>query len=93
MRDYGRDEDGRLDADIQETGASKSQREKIQAVADIIQEQQRDYDGGSVPYDDVVDAGVAAGLTERDVEGVVKKLRDKGSVYEPEQGRLKFVGL
>jgi len=32
-------------------------------------------------------------LTERNVEGVIKKLRDKGSVYEPEQGRLKFVGL
>jgi len=93
MRDYGRDEDGRLDADIQETGASKSQREKIQAVADIIQEQQREYDDGSVPYDDVVEAGVAAGLTERNVEGVIGKLRDKGSVYEPEQGQLKFVGL
>jgi replicative DNA helicase Mcm len=93
MRDYGRDEDGRLDADIQETGASKSQREKIQAVADIIQDAQHDHDDGSVPYDDVVEAGVAAGLTERNVEGVVKKLRDKGSVYEPVQGRLKFVGL
>jgi replicative DNA helicase Mcm len=93
IRDYGRDEDGRLDADIQETGASKSQREKIHAVADIIQEKQREHDDGSVPYDDVVDAGIEVGLTERNVEGVIKKLRDKGSVYEPEQGRLKFVGL
>jgi replicative DNA helicase Mcm len=93
MRDYGRDEDGRLDADIQETGASKSQREKITRLADIIQEIQHDHEDGEAPYDAVVDGGIEAGMKESNVEHLIQNLRDKGSVYEPDQGRLKFVGL
>lgn len=37
MRDFGQDEDGNFDADIQETGTSKSQKDRKQTLAKTIQ--------------------------------------------------------
>lgn len=56
MQDYQRDEDGTLDADIQEVGQSKSQRDRKNAVVSEIQSQMSNGDDASAAIEDVVAA-------------------------------------
>ncbi|MHA1408918.1 MAG: hypothetical protein ACTSQY_01130 [Candidatus Odinarchaeia archaeon] len=68
------------------TGAPKSQRDKIQALYDIISSLEKEQ-GGSAPIEEIIKRGVEEyQLTEEFIHGTIRKLLDEGSLYEPEPG-------
>lgn len=89
LRDVGIDpESGKLDADMIETGSSKSQRERMKMLESVIKELDSEYRGGA-PYNKVVDEMVAAGFEEDRVEAAIEKQLEDGTVYEPAADRLR----
>jgi len=79
-------ETGKFDIDILMTGAPKSQRDKIQALYDIISSLEKEQ-GGSAPIEEIIKRGVEEyQLTEEFIHGTIRKLLDEGSLYEPEPG-------
>jgi replicative DNA helicase Mcm len=92
LRDIGVDpETGQFDADVVETGTSKSQRDRIKNLLELIRTLQDEYERGA-PREEVLDRAVAdLGLDESKVEDQLQKLRTKGDIYEPSPGTLRAV--
>jgi replicative DNA helicase Mcm len=89
LQDIGVDpETGQFDADVVETGTSKSQRDRIKNLKGLIDELEDDYDGG-VPVDVVVEEAESIGLNPGKAEGEIDKLKQKGEVYEPQTNHLR----
>lgn len=82
MRDYGFDpEAGQFDADIVETGMSKSQRDRIQMLLKTIDELAREHEDGA-PFDAVVSTMTEYGYPEDKIVDSIQSAKDKGSCYE-----------
>jgi replicative DNA helicase Mcm len=81
MRDVGLDPDnGQLDADIVETGTARSQDERIEWIKQYI----REHAGAEpVPFDALQTAAEEHGIGENQLKYEVKKLKQKGEIYEP----------
>jgi replicative DNA helicase Mcm len=91
LEDIGMDpETGEFDADVVETGTSKSQRDRIKSIKDLIRRIEEEYDEGA-PRDVVVERAEENDIEESKVTHEIQKLRDKGEVYEPKQGVLRLV--
>lgn len=89
LNDIGIDpETGEFDADIVETGTSKTQRERIHSVKEVIQELEEEYDDGA-PEEEVKTECTEAGMDSMKVDDEIEKLRRKGEVYEPSTGNLR----
>lgn len=89
LRDVGIDpESGEFDADIIETGSSKSQRERMKKLKSVIEELNDEYADGA-PYDEVVEEMVAAGVEREKAEEAIGKQLEKGIVYNPGSGKLR----
>ncbi|RZN14722.1 MAG: minichromosome maintenance protein MCM [Methanosarcinales archaeon] len=82
-------ETGMLDADIISVGTSKSQRDKIHILRDIIKELQHAHDGVA-PYEDVIVHAEEQGINREKVEDVLSKLKNSGEIYEPKNGYVKI---
>ncbi|WP_136600717.1 LAGLIDADG family homing endonuclease [Salinigranum halophilum] len=82
-------ETGEFDADVIETGRSKTQRDRIKNLKGLISELESEYEEGA-PLDEVLDrAEVDLGLDRSKAEDELEKLRRKGEVYEPQQNHLR----
>jgi replicative DNA helicase Mcm len=94
MRDFGRDEEGNYDADIQETGESKSQRDKRQHIGELCKEIQGEHEDGMAPLEEIVEVAMEAGYGKNQTEHiVVEKGKNAGAFIEPKgDGRFKFLG-
>ena len=89
LQDIGVDpETGRFDADVIETGTSKTQRDRIKSIRTLIAEIEDDYDEGA-PVDEVLSRAAEAGIDESKAEHEIEKLRQRGEVYEPQSGHLR----
>ncbi|MCU4717875.1 LAGLIDADG family homing endonuclease [Halapricum hydrolyticum] len=89
LQDIGVDpETGELDADVVETGTSKSQRDRIQNIRGIIADIQNEYDDGA-PVDVVVERAEEVGIDESKAEHEIEKLKQQGEIYEPTHGNLR----
>jgi len=87
MEDVGIDpETGDYDADVVETGSSRSQEQKMKLTKQLIEEAADEHTGIGAKQDDVVEALQAEGYTERQAEHSIDKLLEKGHVYNPQQG-------
>ncbi|KAB1197512.1 MULTISPECIES: minichromosome maintenance protein MCM [Haloferax] len=84
LRDIGMDpETGEFDADIVETGRSKTQRDRIRDVLDVIRTLQDEYEDGA-PHDEVIErANAEFSMEEKKVADQLDKLKMKGEIYEP----------
>lgn len=91
MKEIGKDEDGNYDADVVETGTSKSQRDRIKNMKGLLQELDAEYDEGA-PVDVIVDRAEEMGISESKCMHEIDKLKQKGEVYEPEASNLRYVG-
>ena len=90
LRDIGMDpETGNFDADIVETGTSKSQRDRIKDLKHLIEELEDEYDEGAPVSEVVSRAGSDLGLEESKAETEIENLRRKGEVYEPRTDYLR----
>ncbi len=89
LQDIGVDpETGQFDADVVETGTSKSQRDRIKNIKGLIAEIEDEYEEGA-PVDEVLDRAGEIGMDPGKAEEEIEKLRRKGEVYEPQQNHLR----
>ncbi|WP_128903939.1 LAGLIDADG family homing endonuclease [Halorubrum amylolyticum] len=89
LKDIGVDpETGQFDADVVETGTSKSQRDRIKNIKGLIADIEEEFEEGA-PVDEVLDRAGEIGMDPGKAEGEIEKLRTKGEVYEPKQGHLR----
>ena len=91
LQDIGVDpETGEFDADVVETGQSKSQRDRIKNIKSLISEVEEEYDEGA-PREEVLDRAEEIGMERSKAEHEIEKLRQKGDVYEPQTDHLRTV--
>lgn len=94
MQQVGVDpETDEYDVDIVETGTSQSQHERIESIKATISAIVDEPGVGSVgaPIEEIRESAVATGISESKVDHTIEKLKDKGEVYEPEDGELLLV--
>ncbi|WIV68433.1 LAGLIDADG family homing endonuclease [Natrialbaceae archaeon AArc-T1-2] len=89
LQDIGVDpETGEFDADIVEAGTSKSQRDRIKNLKQLISDVEEEYDDGA-PTDVVLERADEVGLDRSKAEHEIEKLKQKGEVYEPSTDTLR----
>ncbi|MHB9287334.1 minichromosome maintenance protein MCM [Halobacteriales archaeon Cl-PHB] len=89
LKDIGMDpETGEFDADVVETGTSKSQRDRIKNIKALISDIEDEYDEGA-PVDVVVERAEEAGMEASKAEHEIEQLKQKGEVYEPRTDHLR----
>ncbi|WP_123623711.1 LAGLIDADG family homing endonuclease [Halorubrum sp. CSM-61] len=89
LKDIGVDpETGQFDADVVETGTSKSQRDRIKNIKGLIADVEEEFEEGA-PVEEVLDRAGEIGMDPGKAEQEIEKLRTKGEVYEPKQGHLR----
>lgn len=92
MQDYQTTEDGTLDSDIAETGSSKSQKDRKQAVKDCIKEKQNESDENHAYVDEVVDA-LSEDYEENQIQHDIESFSQEGEVVEPQPGKtIRWLG-
>jgi len=83
LQDVGIDpETGEFDADIVETGSSKSQRDRVKSIKSIIEDLCEEYENGA-PRDEIIERASDVGFDKEKIEDEIVKLRNRGEVYEP----------
>jgi len=89
LKDIGVDpETGEFDADVVETGTSKTQRDRIRGIKDIVGELQDEYDDGA-PIEEVLDEAETNGMERSKAEHEIDKLKQKGELYQPNKNHLR----
>ncbi|SEN67780.1 replicative DNA helicase Mcm [Halorientalis persicus] len=89
LEDIGMDpETGELDADVIETGTSKSQRDRIKNLKTLIGDIEDEYDEGA-PVERVLERAEEAGMERSKAEHEIDKLKQQGEVYEPRNDHLR----
>lgn len=89
LKQVGLDEDeGTFDADIIEASSSKSQRERIKIVKEIVAANEPDFDTG-VPIGKVLDWAEEDDIRREKAKHEIEKLKGRGELYEPSGGCLR----
>ncbi|MEZ3116282.1 ATP-binding protein [Halobaculum sp. MBLA0147] len=93
LQDIGVDpETGEFDADVVETGTSKSQRDRIKNLKDLLREVDEEYeDEPGAPRDQVLERADEVGMDRSKVEDEIEKLKTKGDLYMPDGDHIKVV--
>ncbi|MDD3043142.1 MAG: LAGLIDADG family homing endonuclease [Methanosarcinaceae archaeon] len=93
MKNVGVDpETGAFDADIIASGTSKSQRDKIKILRDIIKKVSERHPGGKAPLEEVyMEADKEQGINREHAESHIKKMLTKGDLFKPDQNHIKLV--
>ncbi|MEA5388409.1 ATP-binding protein [Haloarculaceae archaeon H-GB11] len=81
-------ETGEFDADVVETGQSKSQRDRIKNIRGIIAELEEEYDEGA-PVEVIIERAEEVGMDASKANHEIEKLKQKGEVYEPRTDHLR----
>lgn len=81
-------ETGEFDADVVETGQSKTQRDRIKNIKALISDIEEEYEEGA-PIEEILERAGEVGLDADKAEQEIEKLRRKGEVYEPTQDHLR----
>ena len=87
-------ETGQFNADKHTQGSMKdhtpgSQEERMDTVRDVLQE--LNPERGGVPKQEIIDACAERGMDVDKANGIVKKLKRSGDVYEPQTGEYRLV--
>ncbi|MFB6242642.1 MAG: LAGLIDADG family homing endonuclease [Halobaculum sp.] len=93
LEDIGIDpETGEFDADVVETGTTKSQRDRIKGVKELLRTVDEEYeDEPGAPRDQVMKRADEEGMERSKVEKEIERLREKGDVYTPDGDHIKLV--
>ncbi|WP_224448033.1 minichromosome maintenance protein MCM [Haloprofundus salilacus] len=90
LQDIGVDpETGQFDADVVETGQSKTQRDRKMNLRKLISDIEGEYDGGAPVEVILEEAEEKLGISEQKAEKEIEGLKRKGELYEPTQGHLR----
>lgn len=82
-------ETGEFDIDMVESGVSGSQRNRLQAIKQIIEAEAGDED--SVEIEKVVEKAAEKDISEDQAEEVISRLKRDGELFEPEQGKIQRI--
>ena len=74
-------ETGRVDIDKIMVGVTKSQRDRITRILEIIREIEKEY--GSAKKSEIIDRAAEVGIPEVEAEKAIEKLRKDGHIYDP----------
>lgn len=90
LEDVGIDpETGEPDADIMETGKSKTQRDRIKSVESLIKELEPEYQEDGVPLEVLYEKAEEHGFDQSKVEHAVEGMKQAGEVYEPSNKHIR----
>jgi len=90
LQDIGVDpETGEFDADVVETGTSKTQRDRKMSINGLIEEIAKEYENGAPYEEEVLDRAAEIGIDGSKAEKEIESLKRRGEVYEPNQGYLR----
>ncbi|UWG46492.1 DNA endonuclease related to intein-encoded endonuclease [Halanaeroarchaeum sp. HSR-CO] len=81
-------ETDQYDADVIETGTSKSQRDRIKNIKHLIEDIESEFDEGA-PVDEVLARAEEVGMERSKAEHEIEKLKQRGEVYEPSTDHLR----
>ena len=76
-------ETGRVDIDKIMVGVTKSQRDRLTHVLDIIKELEKEY--GTAKKSEIIERAVSEGIPESEAEKAIEKLRLDGHIYDPKR--------
>ncbi|MDV0446586.1 hypothetical protein MsAg5_04310 [Methanosarcinaceae archaeon Ag5] len=82
---------GQLDADIIASGISKSQRDKIGIIKDIIRTISERTPGGKASRKEVFAEAEKSNISQEEMEVTLNKMRQKGEILEPDVDHLKLI--
>ena len=89
LADIGIDpETGQFDVDVIETGKSKTQRDRVRTIKDII-ERLNEKDGAT--KDAIISKAKSHGISEDKCKHQLGKLKDKGELYSPQGEEYKVI--
>jgi replicative DNA helicase Mcm len=84
-------ETGLVDIDKIAVGVTKSQRDRLTHVLDIIRELEREFNA-PVMKSEIVDKALKEGISEKEVESSIDRLKQDGQIYDPNRNdRYKVV--
>ena len=91
LRDLGVDpEVGNFDADVVETGATETERDKVLILIGVIDELEEEYDKGA-PVEQVVKRCESQGLSPDETERLIEKKKERGEMYMPAADYLRTI--
>ncbi|MFQ5816159.1 MAG: minichromosome maintenance protein MCM, partial [Candidatus Hydrothermarchaeaceae archaeon] len=82
-------EAGKVDIDKIMVGVTKSQRDRINEILHVIRALEEEF--GTAKKSEVVQRCSDKGISERNVEELLEKLKRDGNIYEPKHGNYKIV--
>jgi replicative DNA helicase Mcm len=88
LRQVGRDEQGLFDIDSIYVGVTKSQRDKMEAILDIIKKLE-EQSGAPVPVDAVIEQAALENMDAAFANRALTQLKQDGILFEPKAGFLK----
>lgn len=92
LRTVGIDsQSGEVDASVLNGGSSKSQRDVIRMVREVLQERGRKYPAGKVPVQDLFNEAEQHGIKKERIETTLKKMTSKGDVLMWGKEHVKLV--
>ncbi|WJK63735.1 ATP-binding protein [Halobacterium salinarum] len=91
LQDIGVDpETGEFDADVVETGQSKTQRDRVKNIKALIGEIEEEFDDGA-PVEEVLDRAEEIGMDAGKAEHEIEKLKERGELYQPNTDHLRSI--
>jgi replicative DNA helicase Mcm len=91
LQDIGVDpETGEFDADVVETGQSKTQRDRVKDIISIVEEIENEFENGA-PIEEVLDTAEEHGTERSKAEHQIDQLKQQGELYEPNPGHLRSI--
>jgi replicative DNA helicase Mcm len=82
---------GKLDIDVLTTGKSKSQRDKVFQLLDLIEKLDKENSGNGASEEEVYKQGMSEGLSAEFIRENISQFKRKGDLYSPKDGLLKSV--
>jgi replicative DNA helicase Mcm len=80
-------ESGKVDIDILMTGKSRSQRQNMERIMEIIKNLEGEF-GGAAPIEEIKKLASAEGIRERFVDQMIEEEERRGHLYEPKPGLI-----
>jgi replicative DNA helicase Mcm len=82
---------GAFDVDIVATGTSKSQRDKIHTLMDVIRDVADRNPGGKAPLEEIYERAGENGIDREHAEDLIRKMKQKGDLFAPDKKHIKIV--
>ncbi|MCD4704343.1 MAG: minichromosome maintenance protein MCM [Methanosarcinaceae archaeon] len=91
MKQVGVDPDtGALDVDVIASGTSKSQRDKIHGLKDVIKRVGDRHPGGKAPLEEVYAEADEEGIDREHAEDLITRMRQKGDIFKPDNKHVRL---